>query len=304
MINRRKLENITWIDLESPTPEDVRSVIEEYAIHPRVGEELLSPSVKPKVDLYKDHIYLILHFPASKHSFSVESNQEIDFVIGKDFLITVHYDTIDPIHKFGKEFESEVAVGSNGYGTHAGHIVYHLLRKLYKSLEHELEYMQSSMKEIESQIFEGKEKQMVIELSKKARILLDFKQTLTGHDQPLESYKMASKGLFDDDYQFQIRNIVMEYHRIQGLIKRSHETLQELRETNNSLLSTKQNEVMKTLTIMAFVTFPLSLLAALFGMNTQTLPIVGQPHDFWIIILIMGILTTIFFIFFKYRKWL
>ena len=303
MIERRKHNDIAWVNLESPTEDEVRQIIEEYSIHPHIGQELLSPSVKPKVDLYKDSIYLILHFPAAKHSFSIDSTQEIDFVVGKDFLITVHYDTIDPIHKFAKEFETESIINRNGF-EHAGYVLYYILKKLYKALEHELEYVQSSLREIESKIFEGQERNMVVEISKTARILLDFKQTLATHDHSLESFKAASSHLFDEDYLFKIRNLSSEYHRIRGITRRHHETLGELRETNNSLLSTKQNEVMKTLTIMAFVTFPLSLLAALFGMNTQTLPIVGQPNDFWIIVLIMAILTAVFFIFFKIRRWL
>ena len=62
--------------------------------------------------------------------------------------------------------------------------------------------------------------------------------------------------------------------------------------------------VMKTLTIMALVTFPLSLIAAIFGMNTRILPIVGKPNDFWIIMGIMLILKFVMFIYFKIRRML
>ena len=61
---------------------------------------------------------------------------------------------------------------------------------------------------------------------------------------------------------------------------------------------------MKILTIMAFVTFPLSLIASIFGMNTSTLPVVGYEYDFWVIIGGMFMFTVIFFAFFKYKKWL
>ena len=70
------------------------------------------------------------------------------------------------------------------------------------------------------------------------------------------------------------------------------------------MLSSKENEVMKTLTIMAFVTFPLSLIATIFGMNTVNMPIIGGDYDFWIVIGIMAIFTFAFFVFFKKNKWL
>jgi magnesium transporter len=95
-----------------------------------------------------------------------------------------------------------------------------------------------------------------------------------------------------------------EYYRIKNSVVTHYDSLHELRETNNSLLSTKQNEVMKILTIMAFITFPLSLFASIFGMNTVYLPIVGNQYDFWIITGGMVIATVAFFTFFKKKKWL
>ena len=61
---------------------------------------------------------------------------------------------------------------------------------------------------------------------------------------------------------------------------------------------------MKVLTMFAVVVFPLTLLAAIFGMNTKYLPIVGTEHDFWIILTIMIIGTIFMLILFKRKRWL
>ena len=80
--------------------------------------------------------------------------------------------------------------------------------------------------------------------------------------------------------------------------------LDELRETNNSILTTKQNEIMKTLTILAFIVVPLATLSQIFGMNVTHTPLVGLPYDFWIIIGIMLGLALAMFGYFKYKKWI
>jgi magnesium transporter len=80
--------------------------------------------------------------------------------------------------------------------------------------------------------------------------------------------------------------------------------LLELRETNNSLLSTKQNETMKTLTVLTFLFLPLSFVAGLFGMNTMNNPIVGNQFDFWIILAIMAFLGMVSLLYFKRKDWL
>src|SRR5210317_1659031 len=120
MLTRYKHRNLTWIDLESPTQEEVRNIMSEFSINPLAAEELLTPTLKPKVDQYDNFIYLILHFPAFKHSHSEGQNQEVDFIIGKDFLITTRYDTVDPIHKFSKVFEVNSILDRSDMGAHSG----------------------------------------------------------------------------------------------------------------------------------------------------------------------------------------
>ena len=304
MITRYTYKNLTWIDLESPTQEEVREIMEEYSVNPLVAEEFLSPTLKPKVDFYKDYIYLILHFPALKHTHSGDQNQEVDFVIGKDFLITVRYDTVDALHKFSKVFEVNSVLDKSDMGDHAGFIFFYMLRKLYRSIEHEIEFMEDKVEIIEDRVFEGKEKAMVYEISVLFRNLLDIKQALSAHEEVLSSFEVVSSKLFGEDFVYQVRSLIGSYYRVKTIIENTSADLKEIRETNNSLLSTKQNEAMKVLAIMAFVTFPLSLIATIFGMNTVVLPIVGHPHDFWIIITIMLTLTAIFFWFFKHKNWL
>jgi Mg2+ and Co2+ transporter CorA len=68
MISRYNYKELLWIDIEAPTHEEIRSIMEEFDIHPIVADELLSPSLRPKVDHYENLIYLILHFPAIRHT--------------------------------------------------------------------------------------------------------------------------------------------------------------------------------------------------------------------------------------------
>jgi Mg2+ and Co2+ transporter CorA len=95
-----------------------------------------------------------------------------------------------------------------------------------------------------------------------------------------------------------------ERNETRHLVETLRAVAAEVRETNAALLNARQNEIMKTLTIMAFTTFPLSLIASIFGMNTDYLPIVGTPGDFWIVMGIMIALTASFFVYFRAKHWI
>ena len=304
MLTKRTSKGLVWIDLESPTQEELRTVEESYHLSPLVTHELASPTLKPKVDLYKEYIYLILHFPRLRGNKGGPQNQEIDFVIGKKFLITVRYGGSETLHYFGKVFEAHAVLHKSDFGPHAGFIFFRLLQKLYEALGHEVEATKETLQAIEERIFNHEEREMVVVLSRVGREMLTFRRALLQHRTVVESFEVAGRRFFGEDFGFHLRTLVGDYYRVDNSVETGMAFMKELRETNNSLVSTKQNEIMKVLTIMAFVTFPLSLIASIFGMNTSYTPLVGIHGDFWIIMGMMLLLTGVFFWFFKRKNWL
>jgi len=304
MINRYTHKGLIWVDVEKPTKEDIRSLSEEFNIHPLVAEELLAPTLRPKVDIHNQAIFLILHFPAFRHTHAVGTKQEVDFIIGKDFLITVRYDTIDAIHKFSKEFEVNSILDKHMVGDHAGFLFYYLSKKLYRSLEHELEYIEDRLSLAEESIFKGEEYKMVEVLSELNRDLLDFKQALRTHKDVLHSLEAAGAKFFGSDFSFYLQSISGEFFKVANMLDGHKETLVDLRETNDSLLTNKTTAVMKTLTMVSFLTFPLMLIAAIFSMRAENMPIVGSPFDFGAIIGIMTITLISIIAYFVHKKWL
>ena len=107
MLTRYAQHNLVWIDLVSPTPPEVRALMKEFDLDPLIAEELLLPSFKSKVERRNDALYVILHFPALRAGdptggSAQRPEQEIDFIIGKHFLITTRYETIEPLHSFAR----------------------------------------------------------------------------------------------------------------------------------------------------------------------------------------------------------
>ncbi len=304
MISKYTYKNLKWIDLESPTDEEIISLVREYNLPPLVGDELARPSFRSKVDKYNDVIYLILHFPMLKGG-KGGGMQEVDFLIGKDFLITTHYSTIDPIHEFTKIFETNAILNkSRGIGAHAGFIFYYLAKELYRYSADRLEEIDEELDTIEKNIFDGKESEMVEFISQTNKNLLDWKRSLRFHGEVLASLERAGDEFFGEKFSYYLSSISSEYRKVQSIIDGHRDTLNDLRITNDSLLTDKTNETMRTLTIMSFVIFPLTLIASVFSMNTIKTPLVGIKNDFWIILSIMAIAVLTMYIYFKRKKWL
>ncbi|MDD5152760.1 MAG: magnesium transporter CorA family protein [Candidatus Pacebacteria bacterium] len=304
MISRYAHQDLLWIDVQSPIPEEIRSLMEEFKIHPLVAEELLVPTVRSKVDWYPNLIYLVLHFPTITHKHDGGSEQEIDFVIGKKFLITAHYNFNDTVHEFSKIFEVSSILQKDSMGDHAGFILFYLLKELYKKLDLELEHIHTDFKEIELKIFSGNERSMVTTISHLNRDLLNFKQAIRPHRETLESFKDVGAKLFGQEFSHYLSTIVGEYSKVSSMLDGHRETLLELRGTNDSLLTTKTNEVMKTFTIMAFVMLPATLVASVFSTSVDEIPFAHDPNGFWIIWAIVLLVSCTTYLLIKNSKWM
>ena len=304
MISRYKYRDLTWIDLESPTKEEVREIMEEHNVHPLVADELLSPTLRPKVDLYDNLIYLIMHFPVVYSMHGRSGGQEIDFIIGKNFLITTHYELVDPLHEFSKVFEVNSILGKSDMSTHAGYLFFYIIKELYRGLTIELDHIAEELENIEEKIFKGEEVKMVESISRVNRDLLNVKQAIRPHKETLDSFEVAGKQFFGKEFAYHLQTISGEYYKVFNILEGQKETLLDLRITNDSLLTTKTNEIMKILTIVAFITFPLTLIAGIFGMNAEYMPFVGQDQDFFIILGLMVVTVFIMFTYFKFKKWM
>jgi magnesium transporter len=303
MHSRREYNGLVWVDLESPSREEVQDVVDQFHIEPRVAEELLLPATKPRAEFHGPYAYLVLHFPALRHSHKTRE-QEIDFIVGRNFLVTAHYDTIDSLHKFSKVFDVNSLLEKSALGEHAGFLLVSMLKKFYKAVEHEVEYIHHDLSVTEEHIFSGHEVRMVIAISRSARDLLSLRQVIEPHREVLKEFESGGAQFFGTDFAPYLRKLSDDYYRVHNHIMRETESLHELRETNNALLTTKQNETMKVFTILAFTTFPLTLVAAIFSMDTKHNPIVGTPGDFWIIIGMMAAMTVCMFTYFKHKNWL
>jgi len=313
MIKKYKYGHITWTDLENPTAEEVETIAELHKLRHSVARELMNPSNSSKALSYNDYVYLILQFPLRvKHAdHHAIVDHEIDFVIGRDFIITAHYKAIESLEHFAKAIETnsilEKAVAGDRQEKiedHTGHLFYYIIQRMYGHMQNDINAINEELAGAEDSIFRGQEKEMVEVISNLSRELLDFRQTCRAHGETLESLNKIKGDFIDQTFNQYIADIKDCFVSVRDAVVNGHELAKELRETNDSLLNTKQNETMKILTVVAFVTFPLSLFVELFSMDTIYTPIVGQPNGFWIIIGIMVVMALFMVWYFKKKKWL
>lgn len=300
-----QIQNLNWIDLVDPDRKDINYLRENFNFHPVVLKELLSPTLRPKVEHYNGYLFMVLHFPIYHPKEKSTKSLELDFLITKDALITIRYEKIQPLQEFWKKCQTD---RQYLYFQNSPALLLHcMLEELNNFSLRQIDHITKKINDIEKRIFKTKKTKEETELVEKILLIrkdiLDFRRTIKPRSAILESLKSRGIEFFGKKMEPYFIDIIGDHMRIWDLLENHKETIESLQEANDSWLSNRTNLVMKILTLFAVIVFPLSLLAAIWGMNTQYLPIVGMRYDFWIILAIMMIGTFFMLAVFKRKKW-
>jgi magnesium transporter len=303
MISRYTHKTLTWIDLENPTREEISALAEEYDLHPVAANELFSPSERAKIDLYENSLYLILHFPIHNKTTGHVNEVEVDFILLKDVLITTHYELVDPLHDFAKLFEVGSYLNHELHANHAGFLFYFAIRELYNHTLFLLEGVSHDIRDIEKHIFAGDESVMVAHISKTNRALIDVRQSMRYHKETLKSFSHACLKIYGADFAYYVSAIEGNYERIIQMAEENRQTLHDLRETNDSLLSSKSTSTIRRLTAVNVIMMPLSFITWVFSMNSTYLHL-NNPTMLTTVFGVMAIIFLLSVLYFRNKKWL
>ena len=82
-----------WVDLTDPSPALVKAVSDELGLHPLIAEDILERNQRPKLELTDGFAHLVVFAVAWERELLVD---EIDLVVGRSFLLSVHTAFWDP----------------------------------------------------------------------------------------------------------------------------------------------------------------------------------------------------------------
>ena len=305
MLFRYTYQGGVWIDLEHPTEEEVHRIVEEFSISERLETELFSPTPSPLVASDTGMTFLVIHFPTHGNIDGEIRDQEVDFVVGSNFIITVRYEVVASLYRLQKLLEAQKIISPHDpMGT--GVLLEILFAHLYTSVRDHIITVADQLTHIEHDMFNGLERTTVRAISNTSREFLHTEASLANQEESLNRFLKvcATKGSCGSAFTERAERILAERAQVARLGATYRAVATELRETNASLLEARQNEIMKTLTVITFGVMPLELIALIFGMHAIGTPFEQNPNAFWIIIALMlavgGLMTTLF----ARRRWL
>ncbi len=303
-MHKIEFKNLTWIDIKAPTEGDLNWVKENFKLHPLVLKELLPHIDHPKIEKFDDYLFIVLFYPFFDKETFRTIPFELDIIISKKYIITSHYKDIVPLKAiFNKcNLYDDLKEEYSDEGT--GELLYRIIRQILLACLPKLSHIKQNTDQVEQNVFQKKYRKSVSDISLIQRDIIGFQGIIESQSLVLKNLAQESEKFFGKKFVPYFNNVLNLHEQIKNLIDTRAKTLVAIDQTNQSLLTTQTNEIIRLLTIFSVIVFPLTLLAAVFGMNTQYLPFVGMKYDFWIIAGIMVTGAFVMLVLFKRKKWL
>ncbi|MFH1611960.1 MAG: magnesium transporter CorA family protein [bacterium] len=296
--------NITWIDIINPKQCNLDELKEQFHLHPMVSRQFLPPIHRPKLEEYPNHLFMVLHFPVYDEEKKENQSAELDIIITPNALITSHKSIIPSLDIFFNDCEHQEYHQKKYFQT-PNHLVLGMLDWMIDECLPMLDHVSEEIFNIEKHVFEGHEKAMVTQISIIKRDLINFRRAIKPQQAILEILEKKYKRLYGPELKLLTQEVIGSNARVWNILENNQELINSLEQTNNSLLSYKLNDIMRFLTVISFITFPLSVIVGFFGMNIfGNIPIVEHPLSWLIIIAVMVVTTAVMVLYFKRKRWL
>jgi len=294
---------LTWVHLAEPTAEEATALAERFGFHELDIEDVLSKRQRPKIDEYPDYLFGVLHFPFYDKAVQRLNAAELDVFLGPDFLITLPNVELHPVTHLFRRCENDLERRDELFSKGSGYLLYHVLDDLFDYCFPILDKIGHKLERIEDEMYEGRSEEVVRDISNAKQEIIAYRKIIKPERATLRVLERHTQRFLPEELELYFDDIVDAAERIWDLLDNYKEVVEGLEATNESVISHKQSDVLRTLTAFTVVVLPLTLIASLFGMNVL-FPGEGTHEAFWAILGLMVAVLVSMLGFFRWKRWL
>ncbi len=296
---------LTWIHLDTPSLQHAQELAERFGWHPLDVEDVMSKRQRPKIDDYADEGYLfgVLHFPVYDRTIQRLNAAELDVFVGPDYLVTLPTVELLPLTRLFRRCEEDDLFREQLFSKGSGRLLYEVLDDLFDYCFPILDKIGHKLDSLEDDVFEGRSEEVVRDISNAKQEIISYRKIIKPERSTLRLLERHVERFLPEELELYFDDIVDAAERIWDILDNYKEVIEALESTNESVISHRQNDVLRILTVFSVVLLPLSLITGFFGMNLE-FPGYNTVWAFWTVFALMIVALVGLLGFFRYKRWL
>jgi magnesium transporter len=302
---------VTWVHLLAPTAGEAQLLSSRFGWHPLDIEDVLSRRQRPKVDLYTGvedgqggYLFTVLHFPVYDAAVGRLNAGELDAFVGPGYLVTLPAVELRPVSLLFRRCEENEEFRNQLLSRGSGRLFYEVLDDLYDYCFPILDKIGFKLEQIDESIGEDEgARELVTDIHKVKQEIISYRKIIKPQRPTLRQLERQIERFLPEELELYFDDLVDASERIWDLLDNYKEVVEALEDTNESLISHQQNDILYVLTIFSVVMLPLTFLTGFFGMNVH-FPGFDSWGAFWGSIGLMAVTIAGMLAFFRWKRWL
>jgi magnesium transporter len=291
--------SLIWVDIEGVEHDAEESLLSGFGIHPLAIQDALRPRHPPKIERFKDFLFILLRGLDADTSGIDFGVIQLSLFVGERFLLTRHAKRSVSANWLFEELQRDATIMNEGPDSLALRISNRLARR-YVEILLELE---PRLDEIEEQMFRQPDDTLLSELTGYKSQLRKLARIANYHQQIAARLRDTKDPLIDPELSHEIVDLYEQIERTQSLANLHYQICSDLTDGYLGMSSHQLNRVMQILTIITVIFVPLTFLAGIYGMNFENMPELSTRKGYFVVIGIMVVIAISQLIYFRRKKW-
>lgn len=290
-----------WADIHQPGPDEVVVMRDVFGFHPLSVEDALEASHHPKVESYASYLYVVLHdidFKQHEHAFET---LDIDFFLGRSFLVTVHDGQRRSVAEIARLCgRTAIPLSEGPVG-----LMHRIVDRIVEHYRPEVDELELWLDEIESRVVAGTRQELTGEILAVKRDIASMRRVVIPQRDVVGRLARREFDLIGQEHAYRFRDVYDQLVRLADEAILFQDRVTGILDAHLASVSNQLALVSKVLAGIAVIFGPLTVVTGVFGMNVSlpTFP-GGEAAQFWWIVGLMTALTTLIFYVFRRRGWL
>ncbi len=299
---RRALEEpdtVAWLDLEAAPAHEIQALETTFGFHPLAVEDAQIPATRPKIEEYETFLFLVTR--AVNHTAGEAALDLVSLFVflNRRLIVTVHDRPMQSIATARDRLRKHPQVLAGG----PDRLLHHVLDQVVDHYFPIVEAVEDRVEALEDEVFTRPGRDVLQRIFDTRKDLVLLRRSL-GPLREVLTNLMSGVPYVDEDLRPFFRDVYDHVLRILDEAETNRDILAGLLESYLSQVNNRLSEVMKTLTGLATIGLPFTIVSGFFGMNFEALPWIRQP---WGVVAATALMATIsgglYFVFWR-RKWL
>jgi magnesium transporter len=266
---------------------------------------VLSRNQRPKIDVYDDYLFIVLHLPVFDRAVGRLGSGELDLFVGPGYVVTIPNQPLQPIEYLFERCRAKEELREQLFSRGSGYLLYRLVDDSFDYCFPMLRKIGNKLDALEDDIFDGRSEEVVRDISNVKQEIINFRKVIRPQRPVLRDLEKVKQRYLATDLDLEIYfdDIVDAHERIWDMLENYKEVAVALEETNESVISHRVNDILRVLTSITVIVLPLTLVASVWGMNVHV-PGERNATAFWIVLGGMVLLLLGMVAWFRRRRWL